>query len=623
MTALSIRNNNPGNLRPRGSATGFRSFGTPEEGLAAMREDLIAKITGQSPAMRGLYGEGYQPTLQNVISTWAPSSENDTQAYLDFVSGKTGLKPDSVLGEQDLDRLIPAMIEQEGGQEAVNHFKVASKEQDSVDVRLPNGVVIRNVPVGTTRAELLERLKKKGYDTSAFEAQEKPEAQEAETIEEDVAESQDPGFLERFGADLDERGKKYSEIAEAYDAGEQTLPETALQMLLTVGAGSVNDLVGEGLTSAGQGLSYLMPDSIEEPAKATAMSALKTIGDTLPAGNGSTLSEQLPKDLENISKWYGAFAKSNPRVHRNLEAAGNLAMVLPAAKTAQVAKSATKEAGRKLSGVLPSIDVKNAAKRYYKASEKAGGLVKEDEAFSMFERMHDKVVPKDPKDYEALKNEGYMKTYKDLERAYLGEDLSLENMVNIDRRLTADAQKFRGSDPNSERLVNDMKAIVREFMDNVTEQQMRDPKGFALYKEGVNLYAKTKRMETLEAILRRSADKEQPSTAIKNALIALRENPKKYAGFTVDEKKLIDRAIKTGAIEGLMRTLGSRLPTVGVLSAGPFLGPAALPMAAAAYGGSALARMGANTMRSRKVKKVIKKIQPKKSELRKSMKLKP
>jgi hypothetical protein len=42
-------------------------------------------------------------------------------------------------------------------------------------VRLPNGTVIENVPVGTTQAQLLEQLRANGYDVSQFETPSAPE----------------------------------------------------------------------------------------------------------------------------------------------------------------------------------------------------------------------------------------------------------------------------------------------------------------------------------------------------------------------------------------------------------------------------------------------------------------
>lgn len=124
---LSIRNNNPGNIRDTQSGA-FRQFSTPEEGLAAMANDLTAKITGNSPAMKARFGEGYQPTLTNVISTWAPPTENDTQNYIDTVARETGLAPDQVLSPMDIQKLIPAMAKMEGGQQAADYFQQSQQQ---------------------------------------------------------------------------------------------------------------------------------------------------------------------------------------------------------------------------------------------------------------------------------------------------------------------------------------------------------------------------------------------------------------------------------------------------------------------------------------------------------------
>ena len=44
-----------------------------------------------------------------------------------------------------------------------------------MDVRLPNGTVIKNVPEGTTKAQLIEKLRASNYDVSGLEQAVKPE----------------------------------------------------------------------------------------------------------------------------------------------------------------------------------------------------------------------------------------------------------------------------------------------------------------------------------------------------------------------------------------------------------------------------------------------------------------
>jgi uncharacterized protein (TIGR02594 family) len=85
-----VRNNNPGNLEigqftqslpgyTQGADSRFASFQTPEQGLGALSTLLTTKYNGQS--------------LNQIISHYAPSSENDTQSYIDNLSKSTGLDP--------------------------------------------------------------------------------------------------------------------------------------------------------------------------------------------------------------------------------------------------------------------------------------------------------------------------------------------------------------------------------------------------------------------------------------------------------------------------------------------------------------------------------------------------
>jgi hypothetical protein len=78
---LGDRNNNPGNLRPPGASTGFQKFDTPEAGLAALDQNLQA------------YGKKGINTIDGVINRWAPSSENNTSAYVAAVAKRLGVDP--------------------------------------------------------------------------------------------------------------------------------------------------------------------------------------------------------------------------------------------------------------------------------------------------------------------------------------------------------------------------------------------------------------------------------------------------------------------------------------------------------------------------------------------------
>lgn len=119
-TPLDVRNNNPGNMRSSGG--GFQTFDTPKAGLEAMQKDLLAKVSGNSPIMKAHYGDGYAPTLRNVISTWAPPSENNTDNYINFVSQHAGIDPDQPLSPNDVPKIMDPMVHMEGGQKASQYF---------------------------------------------------------------------------------------------------------------------------------------------------------------------------------------------------------------------------------------------------------------------------------------------------------------------------------------------------------------------------------------------------------------------------------------------------------------------------------------------------------------------
>jgi hypothetical protein len=111
-----IRNNNPGNIERRDRWHGmaadqsadprFAVFVSPEYGIRAMAVLLIN--------YQRRYGLN---TLRGIIGRWAPSSENNTAAYVASVSRAVGIGPDEAIDNvaSILPRLIPAIIQHENG----------------------------------------------------------------------------------------------------------------------------------------------------------------------------------------------------------------------------------------------------------------------------------------------------------------------------------------------------------------------------------------------------------------------------------------------------------------------------------------------------------------------------
>lgn len=116
-----IRNNNPLNIK----------HGSKWQGLKAVQEDatfcqfdsMIWGIRAGFILLRK-YMNGYAgktkpfDTIEKIISRWAPSSENQTQRYIDFVSKQTGIPVRQRIQFNERAKmisLVSAMIQFENG----------------------------------------------------------------------------------------------------------------------------------------------------------------------------------------------------------------------------------------------------------------------------------------------------------------------------------------------------------------------------------------------------------------------------------------------------------------------------------------------------------------------------
>jgi len=118
-TPRGIRNNNPGNIR----RTSIKWKGMK----AVQRDALFLEFIAPEFGIRALckvimnYQKRYGiNTIRGVIRRWAPSSENNTTAYIASVAAQSGIYADAPL---DLTRrasllpIIKAIIQHENGQQ--------------------------------------------------------------------------------------------------------------------------------------------------------------------------------------------------------------------------------------------------------------------------------------------------------------------------------------------------------------------------------------------------------------------------------------------------------------------------------------------------------------------------
>lgn len=125
MSNLPDRNNNPGNLKDFNTGQ-FRQFKSPQEGYAALLNDIQGKIDGKSSS--GVNGSS---TLFDFSKAWAPASDKNNPAkYAADLANSLGVRPDTPIGElkSRVGDFAQAIARNEGFSQA-SGFQATSSDQ--------------------------------------------------------------------------------------------------------------------------------------------------------------------------------------------------------------------------------------------------------------------------------------------------------------------------------------------------------------------------------------------------------------------------------------------------------------------------------------------------------------
>ncbi|RFU45008.1 LysM peptidoglycan-binding domain-containing protein [Paraburkholderia sp. DHOC27] len=117
--SFAWRTNNPGNLTKPGSyvmdaAIGYAQRTSGSKSLFVIFPDRASGQLAHQRLLKRVYGNS---TVKGMISKYAPSSENNTDAYVSFVTEKAGVSPEDIigsLGEDKFGAVSAAMEQQEG-----------------------------------------------------------------------------------------------------------------------------------------------------------------------------------------------------------------------------------------------------------------------------------------------------------------------------------------------------------------------------------------------------------------------------------------------------------------------------------------------------------------------------
>lgn len=109
-----IRNNNPLNIRK--SNDNWRGA-VGDDGAFVQFESAVFGIRAGARILKNYRDKYALFSVREIVSRWAPPSENDTISYVESVANKIGISQSEPLQEFDYVDLIKAMIYHENGQQ--------------------------------------------------------------------------------------------------------------------------------------------------------------------------------------------------------------------------------------------------------------------------------------------------------------------------------------------------------------------------------------------------------------------------------------------------------------------------------------------------------------------------
>lgn len=435
-------------------------------------------------------------------------------------------------------------------------------------------------------------------------------------------------FTSRVGQDFDKRAAMSQTAADAYQSGQQSLPETALQITGKGVAGMANDVVGEGFKSGLNALDSITPNSIANPVKQGAKDVFNYVADS-PVGDVARSAIQK----------YGNFAQNNPRAARNIDAVADIGSyvgaltpikgqsaigtALDTPKTAINGVKNIAASGLEQVPVLdnalgktvrPSVnELKTISQNNYAKAAQVGGILDKQVTNDLIDHAQS-FGPKDSMASSISGENPISKFASELDQ-FRDEPMTLERATAVDQALTErlDDPKFtdkNGVLNNYGRQLLEVKNRLRDNLSTAADKGLVQggSEGINAYKTAVKDWSAQSQISDIQRIVDRASYMDNPATALKTGFRNIAVNPGRLSKFSPDVQKAIKHAARDGDLANILRTnLGSRLlSTMTGAIAGSAGGPVGVAIGGAmGAAGSGLARNAAEGMQMGRVNKVI------------------
>lgn len=418
---------------------------------------------------------------------------------------------------------------------------------------------------------------------------------------------QSDNFFARVGRDLQERERMAQDIYAARP--DQTKLEEVIQMAGKVGAGSIGDVAGQGLVSAGRGISAITPDPVKQRVAGVAQSVAQS-----PVGQFAGNVAGGAADI------YGQFAQEHPRAARNIEGAANIALLgAPALRSGEKAieagtgltKGLIGKAENALKQPMSAAEIREKGSELFQLADQQGGVLQP----QFMDNFINEISKKTPQTSIGKAMQGESAVSKMLEslQDFRGTPLTLDAAREADEILGQLAYKnvdaFGKIDSTGKQFL-DMQTTLRRMIDRADETMFVGGKqGFETVKEARKYWAAHLRMRDVERIIDNAQYFEQPATAIKTGFRTLLRNGDRLKGYSPAEVKAMKKAASTGIVGGALKLTGSGLMPIMVGSGGAVAtGGAGAAAAIPAYLLQQTAKKGAEVLQTSKARAVTKQI---------------
>lgn len=391
------------------------------------------------------------------------------------------------------------------------------------------------------------------------------------------AKPKDDSFSNYVGDVASERGSNIIENFRKAASGEETLPE-ALLKYTGEGLGGLYDVAGEGVSRVA---SAVTPDFIEEPIKRGTAAVGKYVMDS-PAGDVMRGGAERYKELE----------MDYPRAMSSIGAVGNIMLAKPIlAGSSAITKAPVKTMAESVNTktILPSPEeVKDASRALYTKASELGGEFSPNVLNEVVSEGKN-LLPKGNVAGLVIKPDEADVFIGELSRQ-AGQKMTLDDFESIDRFLGEKAHGSFMSDPSVSRKYSNLQGSLRESIQN-PNNIIGSPEGVKAQQEAVKLWGIQTKMGDIARIINDAEYYDVPATAIKTGFRRIARNDKLMRGYSDTERKAIRRAAKSGSVEGLFKTFGSRLMAIIGGTAG------GAPGAAIGYGVSGAGRTVSEAMK--------------------------